>query len=210
MAMKESAVEKEPDAESKQPKGESIETTRGSDELAERVEVLPGIYQKDRTHFPIYEKVMMRATWVVTWIPLVMILVLLAMTFADVVLRKLFKSGVYGMYDYTGYILVLITAFAFMLTTMNDEQIEINLLFNLFPKKMKSVITVANYLFVGWLCWLQFSGNIAQSQVARMVGLRPMGLWFPQWPFYIFIGIGFFLILLVIVIKLLNHIRGVK
>ena len=189
---------------------EEVGHGRGELEAMEQEEILPGIFQRGRTHYPIYEKIMIRATWVVTWIPIVFILILLAMTFADVILRKVFKTGVSGMYDYTGFIMVIVFSFALMLTTMNDEHIEITLFFNIFPKRMKSVIVVANYAFVIWICMLQINGNYNQAWIARRLGLRPMDLWFEQWPFYLVISAGFFLMLLILTVKLLNYLRKVK
>ena len=180
------------------------------DGYGERVEYLPGVYLSGRIRIPAYEKAAIHFSRYTSWISIGALAVLLGMTFLDVILRTVFNSGVTGAYDYTRYFMILIAVFALPLTTVNDEQVAIDVLASHFPEKAQSVLVWLNFVLVVGYTYLLITQNWKQAAVAKMAGHIDHNVIWPVYPFFYLLAIGFAAMLLVVIVKIVNQGRGVK
>jgi TRAP-type C4-dicarboxylate transport system permease small subunit len=184
--------------------------TDAEEEFGVRIEYMPGVFLTPRTTIPKYEKVGMGIAYWSNWLSIAPMMVLLVMTFVDVLLRTVFSNPLSGVFDWTRYIMVLVATFGMPLCAMNDEHVSIDLLTRLMPNVIQNILAWMNYILVLGYMYFLITENIRQAIFNKTIGQTSTGVPWPTYPFYYFIAFGFACMLLIVIVKMIDLARGVK
>ena len=183
----------------------------GEDGLTRKFEYMPGVFLVPRVkEIAPYEKVAIHVASGSDWVSIGAIFFLLGMTFLDVILRAAFNAPFAGTYDWTRYIMVLAVAFGMPICTMNEEHVNIDVLFRRFPEKIQNVLIWFNYVITCFFLYLLITQNWFQGDFNQTTGQTSVGVPWPTYPFYYFIAIGYACMFLVVIAKMINLGRGIK
>jgi TRAP-type C4-dicarboxylate transport system permease small subunit len=187
---------------------------RGKNESGET----PALEQKDdgsvvteeRVFVPAYEKAVAKGLNVIVWVSIVSIIAMLVITVVDVAARATLSWSLPGAYEYSKYLMVLVAAVALPYTALNDGHVEVDMLTRRMPPAVRKVLGVANFLIVLFYAAILTVQNWNQAAMTKLLNLKPVDVPFPQYPFYYIIAIGVALLLVVVLVKCVNYLRGVK
>jgi TRAP-type C4-dicarboxylate transport system permease small subunit len=170
------------------------------------------IVTPERTFIPGYEKIVAKALGGLVWVAIASILIMLATTLFDVIMRATVSWSMPGVYEYSKFLMVFIAAVAMPYTALNDGHVEVDMLVRRFPPIVRKVLGVINYVVVAAYCVVLMTQNWKQAGVTKIMMLKspdtPFTLY--QYPFYYIISIGIAILLVVVLMKLVNYVRGVN
>lgn len=125
----------------------------------------------------------------------------------DVISRKALMHPILGAYELGEFSMVLMIVLAFGFTQVLRGHISVELLVDLFPKRVKAVLGVFSEL----VC-LAFWGTIAyqayiQTGEQRIKGIASANLLIPLWPFVLILAIGCTCFAIVLVADVIRSIQ---
>lgn len=116
---------------------------------------------------------------------------LVAMTFLDVILRYFFARPISGSSEITQYMMVVIGFMGLATCALEKQHLEVELLVCHFSKKVQWVIGIINYITViglsGVLAWF----TLVETSTVRLFRLSSNLTQIPQYPFYYIIAFAF-------------------
>lgn len=120
----------------------------------------------------------------------VALLALMGLTVIDVLGRLIFNQRLAGTFELTSILLVFIVFFALAYANDHHEHVVIDVLYNIFPRMGKKVIsyisTIINMVIVALMCWQVFSYGI--QLISRNATTSTLHI--PMWPIVMLGGIG--------------------
>lgn len=115
---------------------------------------------------------------------------MMTLTTVDVIFRYAFNSPILGAFEVTEF-LVLLVIFSFLGYTQSQKShISVDLLFNLFPKKLQTVIEVFNHAICLFLMILIAWMGIVNALDLMEAGEGSPNLGIPDYPFAFFLVLG--------------------
>jgi TRAP-type C4-dicarboxylate transport system permease small subunit len=136
-----------------------------------------------------------------SWIAGGAIAVAMVLVVANVILRKIFKSPVLGVYEFTGFISVVIISFGLAYVLVVDAHIAVDFIVEKFKPVVRNVIdTIIGLIVLGFMSVFTWNSFIYATKVMTSNQLSPT----TQTPFYIFIyamSLCFVLLCLVYITK---------
>lgn len=125
-------------------------------------------------------------------ISMLAVFIMMLLTAADVIIRRLFHSPLIGVYEFTEYYLMIVTVFLSMSYVMKMKgHVSLDLLVRKFPPKWSMYLNLLNYtLMTIFLIFVMYMG-LELTLDALKTGKVGTGLvaW-PFWLSYIFVPIG--------------------
>lgn len=131
------------------------------------------------------------------WIAAGAILIMMALTCADVVLR-LFRHPIPGTYEIVGLMGAIGVSFALAYTTAKKGHIAVEFLTSRMPKKTQSIIAAASELLSAILFGIIAWQSALYALDLRRTGEVSLTVEIPVYPFVLSIAIGCFLVCLVL------------
>jgi C4-dicarboxylate transporter, DctQ subunit len=138
----------------------------------------------------------------------VSLVAMMAIVFINVVLRA-FGHPMFGVYESVGFSLAIMVAFSIAHCAAKKGHITVNVLEDILPKRVLSVLDVivsaigaGLYLVLAWQCYVY-------AQIIRAKGEVSMGMEIPFHPFVYAVAFGFFMLSLVLIHDLLKSLAGV-
>jgi len=120
----------------------------------------------------------------------VSLFLMMCLTVVDVGGRFFFNSPILGSFELTQY-LVAITIFSFIgYAQSNKIHVNVDLLVNTFPRKLRYFFDILNFLVCLGLMLLFTWMTIEKALEVMATGERPMNLPIPQYPVVFFIAVG--------------------
>lgn len=136
----------------------------------------------------------------------IVLIALMLLTVSDVFLRFFLKKPIVGVHEISVSMMVCIGFLGLAWVALIDRHIKVDLLVSKFPLKAQKYIYHINYLLVGVLSAVLAVENYRRSFIMRHLGAASDVLNIPQFPFYIVISVGYFLLLVTIVVMLFSSI----
>jgi TRAP-type C4-dicarboxylate transport system permease small subunit len=135
----------------------------------------------------------------------VVLIALMLLTVSDVFLRALFKKPIIGVHEISVSMMICIGFLGLAWVTLRDRHIKVDLLVSRFSPAWQKRINYINYLLVGCVSAVMTLESYQRSLFMRKVGAASERLNIPQFPFYLVIAVGYFLLLLTIIVWLLTR-----
>jgi TRAP-type C4-dicarboxylate transport system permease small subunit len=133
---------------------------------------------------------------------------MMLLTCADVIMR-LFGSPITGTYEVVGFLGTLVVAFALAYTSMERGHVAVEVVFDLFPEKMKIFIATLDDLIGAGLFGLIFWQCLAYGNDLRRSGEVSMTIGMPTYPFAYGIALGCALLSLLLLAESARSMRRV-
>jgi len=132
------------------------------------------------------------------------LLAMIALTVAEVVLRRLFNSPLAFSYELTGAMLVLVVFFTVAYCGVEKSHIGIDILVSRFPPKARTIIEA-----VMWFLSFGFFSVVAWRSIDYAIRFLHQGhvtaiLEIPYYPFVFAVAFGSILLALVLLVQFLN------
>ena len=131
------------------------------------------------------------------WLAAGAILIMMALTCADVVLR-LFRHPIPGTYEIVGLMGAVGVSFALAYTTAKKGHITVEFLTNRMPKKAQFIIAAAGEFFSALLFGIIAWQSVLYALDLKRTGEVSLTIEMPVYPFVLSIAIGCFLVCLVL------------
>lgn len=125
---------------------------------------------------------------------------------ADVLMRALFSKPISGTSEYVGYIMILASYFGLGICTANRSHLKVDLLVQLLPQKAQVVNDMINALLVITVASIMLYASVNQGLIAMKLMTRGTFSKVPNWPFYLFMGLGYLPVVLCAVNNLIEDI----
>jgi TRAP-type C4-dicarboxylate transport system permease small subunit len=136
------------------------------------------------------------------------VVLMMLLTCADVIMR-LFGSPITGTYEIVGFLGTIVVAFALAYTSMERGHVAVEVVFDLFPEKMKIFIATLDDLIGAGLFGLIFWQCLAYGNDLRHSGEVSMTLGMPTYPFAYGIALGCAMLSLVLLTESARSMRRV-
>jgi len=124
-------------------------------------------------------------------IQVVSIILAAVMVTADVLMRALFSKPIAGTSEYVGYIMILASYFGLGMCTANRSHLKVDLLVQLLPEKAQIVNDMINAVLVVAVASIMLYASVNQGLIAMRLMTRGTFSKVPNWPFYMFMGLGY-------------------
>ncbi|MFC1956614.1 TRAP transporter small permease [Chloroflexota bacterium] len=135
-----------------------------------------------------------------------MVLLMLATT-GDVFLRYAFNRPITGAFEFINYMMILGVYGAIAWTAVREGHVKVDLVVGRFPSRVQHFFASITYILgLGIVSIMAWQG-IDEALYAMETKRTPYILPWPEFPFYLFLAIGFVLLGLVLVVKVVHSIR---
>ena len=131
---------------------------------------------------------------------------LVLLTVGDVLMRFLFSKPILGSFELTEYLLVVIVFLAIPWATMRGNNVRVELITVRLRKKTQNVLygisCFLSLLLTALIAWY----TIPQAKYAYELMEKSDMLDIPTYPFYFLIAVGFFILTIILIAILIQHI----
>lgn len=135
------------------------------------------------------EKIMRQVSLICSHAAGIAVVVMMLLSTADVVLR-FFGRPITGAYEIVGFLGILVVSFALARTSMEKGNIAVDILVNLFPRRVQAVITLCNHLVGAVLFGLISWQSLMYGLELKRSGEVSLTLGMPVYPFALGIAVG--------------------
>jgi TRAP-type transport system small permease protein len=161
------------------------------------------------TRFQRFAKFVHRISAYACWVGTGMVCILMLLTTADVTSRSLFDMPVTGTYEVSAYMLVIIVCLSFAYAEQANTMVRIEFLTNRFSPRVQAalfaVFRAMEIFLIALVAWQSYVGSLNSAAVNSVSD----SLRIPVYPFRFVVGIGAFLFILELVVKLIDNIVSV-
>ena len=139
----------------------------------------------------------------------VVLFLLMLLTTADVVLRKLANQSILGTVELTEFLLIILIFFIMAQTEIMGNHVKVDLVMVRFGRRTQNVVDtltqLAGFVLVALITWSSFfyAGKM------RAAGEVSQDLWIPVYPFVYVVAVGCLVYCLVLLINFFKAIQGV-
>lgn len=154
-------------------------------------------------------KVVKRITTSARLLVMIATVSIMAITVVDVVLRKFFSSPIMGVPEYSQMLMVVILLGAAS-TGMNDGHIKIDILYNIFPKKMKAVCDMVTTGLSFAISLIIATRSLLEGVDAYGRGIYFLTVRVLRAPFYFVYSAAFLILCMALVVLFIEAARRAK
>lgn len=134
---------------------------------------------------------------------------MMILTVADVIGRKLFSHSVTGAVELTEFMLVILIFFSLAQTEARDGHVKVDLILSQFGERVQAVVDMTTQ-FVGFLlCGLISWSTLIYAGKMRVSGEVSQDLWLPKYPFVYVVALGCGILALALLTKFLVALKKV-
>ena len=134
---------------------------------------------------------------------------MMMLTVTDVCLRYIFNRPIMASKEITEYMMVIVGFLGFAWCALKGMHIKVNLLVSRFSERTQAIIDTVNHIIVIGLCVLIASQAFSESLTIKELGRGSDITDIPNYPFYMVVFFGYFLLLIVMVPMLIKSINKV-
>jgi TRAP-type C4-dicarboxylate transport system permease small subunit len=131
----------------------------------------------------------------------VILFLMMALTVADVFLRKVFSKPILGSVEVTEFMMVTVVFFSLAQTEVLNRHVKVDLVMSRLSKRTQGLIDMITRL----VCFLLFCGitwsTLIYSGRMRASGEVSQDLWIPVYPFVYIVAVGCALLTLILLVK---------
>lgn len=135
---------------------------------------------------------------------------MMMLTVTDVCLRYFFLRPIMASKEITEYMMVIVGFLGLAWCALKGMHIKVNLLVGRFSERTQAIIDTVNHIIVIGLCVLFASQAFSESLIVKELGRGSDITGIPNFPFYLVVFFGFFLLLLVMVPILIKSIKKAR
>ena len=146
------------------------------------------------------------ASRILNYIAAVFIGLMMLVTTADVLLRYLANRPIMGGVEIVELMMVLIVFPALAWCALSDGHVKVDLVMQRFPGRVQSVVDIITYIAGLSVCIIILWRAVSESLYIQQLDMTTSLLNIPIFPFYWIIAIGYILLSIVIVIKIIQKI----
>jgi len=134
---------------------------------------------------------------------------IMVITVVDVLLRKFFSAPIMGVPEFSQMLMVIILLGATS-TGLNDGHIKIDILYNIFPKKMKTVCDIVTLGLATVISIIIATRGFVEGVDAYQRGIYFLTVHVYRAPFYFVFSAAFFILCIALVVLLIDAIRRAR
>ena len=139
---------------------------------------------------------------------LIALLAMMLLTTADVFFRYFFDSPILGSIEMVELLMVSVAGLSLALCTLKSGHIRVDILISMFSKKTNRLLNTVNFIFTACICGLMVPSLIWRYIEGEKMDARTYVLNIPEGPFVLLLCFGYFLMLIVLIIKILQSLSG--
>lgn len=153
-------------------------------------------------------RIIKRTSEIASYFGFIGITIMIGLTTLDVALRYLFSSPLLGSMELTELLMVTVAGLTIGWCTLNAGHVRVDILINMFSQKTRKKIDILNLFLTLGICSLIPPALLRKYFEATFMDLRTYVLRIPEGPFMLIMAFGYFLMLLVVIIKIIEGIKG--
>ena len=134
------------------------------------------------------------------------IAVMMLLTVSDVVGRRAFNQPVYGAYELSEFMMVIVGFLGLAWCALKGMHIKVQVIVSRFSERTQAIFDTVNNIIVLGVCALIASQLFKETLVMREKGYASDLTDIPYYPFYFIAGFGYFLLFLVMISLLVQSI----
>ena len=154
-----------------------------------------------------YKRLAKIISWVCGLFSAMAALVMTLMTVGDVLSRYFFNKPILGSFELTEYLLVIVVFFAIPWATMEGAHVRVDLITGRFIKRTRGWLYAVSCVLSMIITFLFARYTFPEARYVLELGEQSDMLNIPAYPFYYLIGIGFFLLLFVLIAVFFQYIE---
>jgi TRAP-type C4-dicarboxylate transport system permease small subunit len=154
-----------------------------------------------------YKKIVYSVSHVLAYAAVIVVLVMMLLTVADVSLRYFFNAPINGTYEVTELLMVLAFAPSLAWTAIRGANVRVDLVVGKFPNRVQGVFDSVTCLFSVFVTGVFTWFTIPQAIFVHSIKTFSDQLEIPFYPFYIVIAAGFFFLVFALVSNLIDFIH---
>ena len=139
---------------------------------------------------------------------LIALLAMMSLTTADVFFRHFFDSPILGSIEMVELLMVSVAGLSLAWCTLKSGHIRVDILISMFSKKTNRFLNVVNYIFTAGICGLMVPSLIWRYIEGKKMEVRTYVLNIPEGPFVLLLCFGYFLMLIVLIMKIVQSLSG--
>ena len=132
---------------------------------------------------------------------------MMMLTVTDVCLRYIFNRPIMASQEITEYLMVIVGFLGFAWCAFKGMHIKVNLVVGRFSQRTQAIIDTVNHVIIIGLSIFIALQAFSESFSARELGRGSDITGIPDFPFYLVVFFGYFLLLLVMIPLLINSIK---
>lgn len=144
---------------------------------------------------PTVEQIINRVTEMATAVAAIVLGGLVLLVTTDVLMRYFFNKPIPGSDELTTYMMVGIGFLGLGLTALNNQHIKVEIIVVRFPPLGQFVINIINYCVVIGVSGLLGTQALREALLVKKMGLASSITDIPQWPFFLIVTLGYYLLL---------------
>ena len=134
---------------------------------------------------------------------------MMMLTVTDVCLRYFFLRPIMASKEITEYMMIVVGFLGLAWCAFKGMHIKVNLVVDRFSERTQAIIDIINHIIVIGLCVVFASQAFTESLIIKELGRGSDITGIPNYPFYLVVFFGFFLLLIVMVPILIKSIKKV-
>ena len=145
---------------------------------------------------------------VLSYVGMVVLIIMMMLTVADVLMRYIWNSPILGVFELTEYMMVPIVFFGWAWCAKKGGNVQVDLLVKRLNPTAQRALHVVTYLFSALIIFVIAWQNLLETKEVWAVRRVSDMLAVPAYPFYLVLTIGCFLLGLVLLLSIVQLILG--
>lgn len=145
---------------------------------------------------------------VLNYVGMVILIVMMLLTVADVFMRYILNCPILGVFELTEYMMVPIVFFGWAWCAKKGGNVKVDLVVTRLEPSAQRALNIVTYLFSMVIIFVIAWQNLLESKEVWSVHKASDMLAVPAYPFYMVLTIGCFLLCLVLLLSLVQLILG--
>jgi TRAP-type C4-dicarboxylate transport system permease small subunit len=145
---------------------------------------------------------------VLSYVGMVILIVMMLLTVADVFMRYIWNHPILGVFELTEYMMIPIVFFGWAWCAKKGGNVQVDLVVTRLGPSAQRVLNIVTYFFGMLIIFVIAWQNLLESKEVWSAHKASDMLAVPAYPFYIVLTIGCFLLCLVLLLNLVQLILG--
>ncbi len=141
-------------------------------------------------------------------IGVVIIFLLMLLTVADVVLRKIFNKGILGTLEISEFMMVAIVFFSLAEGELKDRNVNVDLMVNRLSPRSRAIIDViVKIIGFSLYCFITFA-VFGYAALVKSSGEVSLDLWLPKYPLIYIVAVALIIFSVVLLFRMIVALRA--
>jgi TRAP-type C4-dicarboxylate transport system permease small subunit len=134
----------------------------------------------------------------------VILFILMMLTVCDVFMRYVFNLPIMGTTELTRYMLVVLVFLGMAWCAVRLKHVKVDLVMSRFSARVQAIVDIITYFFSLVICIIMAWRVLLESVTVQRLGISSSLLKVPDFPFYVLLALGLFILSLVVMIQIVQ------